>query len=50
MTDTGETPGGCGHAGKGISAAERQLLMVDDDRDAIMYERDSAKLGKYIIE
>ena len=34
----------------GLTEIERQLLMVDDDRDAIMYERDSNKIGRYMIE
>ena len=33
---------------KGMTAAERELLMVDDDRFQIMNERDSDKIGGYL--
>ena len=35
---------------QGLTALEKQLLMVDDD-DAIMFQddRDSVKLGQYLI-
>lgn len=34
----------------GITDLERELLMVDDDREQIMYARDSTKIGKYLIQ
>ena len=35
---------------KGLPAAERELLMVDEDRFQIMNDRDSTKIGKYMIK
>lgn len=32
-----------------LTAVERQLLMIDDDRADIMNERDSLKMGHYMI-
>lgn len=36
-------------AGQGLTEVQRQLLMIDDNRDDIMNERDSAKMGQYMI-
>lgn len=33
-----------------MTAAERELLMVDEDRFQIMNERDSTKIGRYLIQ
>ena len=36
-------------SGQGLTDMQRQLLMIDEDRDEIMNERDSAKMGHYLI-
>jgi hypothetical protein len=41
--DTSKTPGG-------ITDLERQLLMIDDDRDEVMNMIDSDKMGMYIVK
>jgi len=34
----------------GMTAIERQLLMVDEDRHQIINDRDSTKIGRYLIQ